>query len=87
MPGKQVAVTFHQLYPKNQPQLPKVRWYTRFSRWLNLNLTKGFISQIVQVCIQDEDVVEARKVLAQLQVGMRESWNWWENRSNQQNRL
>ena len=48
------------------------------------NLTKGFISQTVEVCIQDEDVVEARKVLAQLQVGMRESWNWWENRSNQQ---
>ena len=29
------------------------------------NLTKGFISQTVEVCIQDEDVVEARKVSAQ----------------------
>ena len=53
--------------------------------WIFDNLTKGFMSQILKVCIQDEDVVEARKVLAQLQVGMRESWNWWENRSNQQN--
>ena len=28
-PGKQVAVNSHQLYPQNQPQLPK-KWYTIF---------------------------------------------------------
>jgi len=31
LPGKQVAVNFHQLYSQNQPQLPK-KWYTMFSR-------------------------------------------------------
>ena len=30
IPGKQVAVNFHQLYPWNQPQLPKIMVHYAF---------------------------------------------------------
>ena len=37
IPGKQVAVNFHQRYPKNKPQLPKKR-YTMFSRYVYIHM-------------------------------------------------
>ena len=36
VPGKQVAVDFHQLYPKNQPQLPKQKtFFSQIRRCVN----------------------------------------------------
>ena len=39
-PGRQVAVNFHQLYPYNQPRLPKKTMVHCVSRWVN------FLSEI-----------------------------------------
>ncbi len=41
LPGKQVAVNFHQLYSQHQPQLPKKWYFPMFSRYRVVSLFAG----------------------------------------------